>query len=477
MRASLNLNLGQHLTLTPQLQQAIRLLQLSTLELNQEIQQALDKNPLLELDEPEDRAPVTHEKQSNEEKAELESAPANDPSMDALWEEHYISSTSPRNNASDEAPNYEQIIGTHLSLQEHLLWQLSMCRLSEVDNAIAIAIIDAIDDDGLLRASLTEILESLGLDTSETPVELDEVEAVLQRIQRFDPLGCGARDLRESLLIQLEPFEADTPWLKQTKHILKHDFDALARKEFDSLRRRYKLKPEGLSAILELIKRLEPRPGAKIHPAKTDYIVPDVIVRKHQQHWRVELHQDTLPKIRLNTHYASLVKRADNSPTNNFLRDNLQEARWFIKSLQSRHDTLLRVSRKIVEHQQGFFEHGPEAMKPMILNDIAIALELHESTISRITTNKYMLTPKGIFELKYFFSSHVKTANGGECSSTAICAIIKKLIASEAANKPLSDNKIAQIIAAEGINVARRTVAKYREAMQIPPSHERKSLA
>lgn len=476
MKNSLHLNLSQQLTLTPQLQQAIRLLQLSTLELSQEIGMALESNPMLELEESLASPSEVKPDHVPAEKTIEESTSPTDLPVDTAWDDLYDNNQSTIRKSKDEAPNYEQIIGTTIGLQEHLIWQMGLTRFSELDQAIATAIIDAINDDGFLESSLEDIRSGLGLDKIANPVDLDEIEAVLQRIQRFDPVGCGARNLRECLQIQLGQFDPQTPYLKQAKHIVENDFAKLGAKQYDALTRRYKISKEQLNTILKLIQTLDPRPGTRISGKQAEYIVPDVVVRKDEGKWHVELNNETLPRVRLNSQYVNLVKRADNSPDNSFMRNNLQDARWFLKSLQSRHETLLRVASKIVESQQGFLEHGAEAMKPMILNDIACALDLHESTISRITTQKYMHTPRGIFELKYFFSSHVKTTSGGECSSTAICAIIKKLIAAEPATKPLSDNKIAGIIGEQGINVARRTIAKYRESMQIPPSHERKTL-
>ena len=304
--------------------------------------------------------------------------------------------------------------------------------------------------------------------------------AVLHRIQQFDPIGVGYRNLSECLLIQLNQFEnpKELKLISNAKLIVKEHISLLGNRDYAQLMRKAKLKEAELRETIQVIESLDPRPGANISPPSTTYIVPDVIVTKQVEpgKWKVELNPDTAPKIRINNDYASLVKRADPSEENNYLRDNLQEARWFIKSLQSRNETLMKVATRIVEHQKGFLEYGEESMKPLVLHDIAEAVKMHESTISRVTTQKYMHLSLRIFELKYFFSSHVSTKGGGECSSTAIRAIIKKLVAAENAKKPLSDSKITQFLEEKGINVARRTIAKYRESLSIPPSNERKRL-
>jgi RNA polymerase sigma-54 factor len=351
--------------------------------------------------------------------------------------------------------------------------------MSDVDRMIATAIIDAIDTDGMLTISTDDIVTSLkplAGQAAEIEIETDEVEAVLKRIQQFDPIGIGARDLAECLTLQLRQLSADTQWRSQALALVGDHLDVLAARDFTTLKRKTKLNEDELAAVVELIQSLNPRPGSTIAVDATEYISPDVIVAKKNGRWSVELNPETTPRLRINAGYAGLVKRADNSPDNMFLRDNLQEARWFLKSLQSRNETLLKVATRIVEHQRGFLEYGEEAMKPLVLHDIAEAVEMHESTISRVTSRKYMYTPRGIFELKYFFSSHVSTSTGGEVSSTAIRALIKKLTAEENPKKPLSDNRIATILAGQNINVARRTVAKYRESLAIPPSNERKRL-
>ncbi|MCU8085170.1 RNA polymerase factor sigma-54 [Shewanella sp. SM23] len=492
MKASLQLKLGQQLTMTPQLQQAIRLLQLSSLELQQEIQQALDSNPLLELEEDQfdaTKTPVNQtlsdtdfsesstlppEKDSSTidtaESLTKESMPDELP-MDTTWDEVFTASpnSGPGGSREDDMPFQGE---TSEGLYEHLEWQKNLTPFSETDLAIATAIIDAIDDQGYLTQSTDEILEAMG----NSEVELDEVEAVLKRIQHFDPIGVAARDLSECLLIQLSHFAADTPNLENARMLIKDHLDLIAARDFRLLMRKTKLKEDELRDGIALIQTLNPRPGLLITPNNDEYVIPDVSVSKKNGRWVVELNPDCMPKINVNQHYASMARSTKNQADSQFIRGHLQEAKWFIKSLESRNDTLLKVANCIVQYQQGFFEYGEEAMKPMVLNDIAEAVEMHESTISRVTTQKYMHTPKGLFELKYFFSSHVGTDDGGECSSTAIRAFIKKLVAAENQKKPLSDSKMAQLLAEQGINVARRTIAKYREAMLIPPSNQRKSL-
>ncbi len=496
MKQSLQLRLGQQLTMTPQLQQAIRMLQLSTLELQMEIQQALDSNLMLEVSEEseeqeqtesleqlESEAAATESAESEveqdfaepERSLESESMP-DELAVDSAWEDIYEPSMTAGSSSAADSGDREFEYGdtSSESLREHLLWQLNMTQLLETDMAIGEAIIDSINDDGFLSTSLEELLASLQADYPE--MELDEVEAVLHVIQNFDPPGVAARDLREGLLLQLRFLPAETPYLTQARDLLEKHFELLARRDYTQLKRVLKTDEEELTQITHLIQSLNPRPGGQISNSQPEYIAPDVFVRKIKGSWRVELNPEAAPRLRINHHYASLIKQM-NSTDSTTLKNHLQEARWFLKSLQSRNETLLRVATSIVEHQRDFLEEGEMAMKPMVLHDIAEELGMHESTISRTTTRKYMHTPRGIFELKYFFSSHVGTAEGGECSSTAIRAMIKQLIAEEPPAKPLSDSKIVSTLSAQGINIARRTVAKYREAMAIPPSNERKRLS
>ena len=487
MKQSLSIKLGQSLTMTPQLQHAIRLLQLSTLDLTLEIQQAVESNPMLELVEdeddgaaaevsnPEDESPVAEAEEFRELAGDgdalAEQMPEELP-VDSSWDDVFQAAPAAPSGA-DEDFDSTQRTGTEESLQDHLLWQLNLTPMSERDLAIGRAVIDGVDVDGMLIASVDEIVSGF---PAEADIETDEVVAVLKRIQQFDPPGVAARDLRECLLIQLNQLSNDTAWVVEARSLVADHLELLAAHDLPALMRKTRLDEDAIRDVIALIRSLNPRPGTAVSVDETQYIVPDVLVRRQRDKWLVELNPDTTPRIRINAQYANLIRRADSGDTNTYLRDNLQEARWFLKSLMSRNETLLKVATKIVEHQRGFLEYGEEAMKPLVLHDIAEAVSMHESTISRVTTRKYMHTPRGIFELKYFFSSHVGTSTGGEVSSTAIRALIKKLTAEENPQKPLSDSKITAILKAQKINVARRTVAKYRELLSIPPSNERKRL-
>ncbi|WP_303901895.1 RNA polymerase factor sigma-54 [Thiohalomonas denitrificans] len=489
MKQSLQLRLGQNLTMTPQLQQAIRMLQLSTLELQIEVQQALESNLMLEETEEPEEESEARDAEREEADAARESDEKTDDirldedagmpdelPVDSAWEDVYETlSTTPASSGDDDDRPVDYGDTRSESLREHLLWQMQMTPMSEVDQTIAEAIIDAVSDDGLLTLPLEEIHE--GLVRQDAEIEFDEVEAVLHRVQNFDPPGVAGRDLRETLLLQARQLETRNPRLKMAIRLLEDFFELLAKRDYNQLKRRLKVDEEELLAVIRVIQSLNPRPGSTIGAANSEYVIPDVIVRKLKGHWRVELNPETAPRLRVNAQYAALIKKMENRSDSTTLKNHLQEARWFIKSLQSRNETLLRVATAIVKHQQEFLERGEVGMKAMVLHDIAEELALHESTISRVTTRKYMHTPRGIFELKYFFSSHVGTADGGEASSTAIRALIKQLVADENAAKPLSDSKITTLLGEKGIKVARRTVAKYREAMAIPPSNERKRLA
>ena len=502
MKLSLQLKLGQQLTMTPQLQQAIRLLQLSTLDLQQEIHQAVESNPMLELIEnseddeiftPADSSTTTDPKvatnaesgTTTQDNAELNSDDndwqndiPSDLGVDTHWDDIYPGTSSQSSSFDGDSSDFESRTSADGTLQDHLLWQLNLTHMSEKDSSIALAIIDAIDNNGMLTADLESICS--GFD-SDLEIEIDEILAVLHRIQQFDPIGVGYRNLSECLMLQLAQIDSpeNAKAVNNAKLVISEHIDLLGNRDYAQLMRRTKLKESELSEAITIVESLNPRPGSSICPPSTSYVVPDLMVSKDSTtgKWKVELNPETAPKIRINSGYASLVKRADTSDDNNYLRNNLQEAKWFIKSLQSRNETLMKVSTRIVEHQKGFLEYGEEAMKPLVLHDIAEAVSMHESTISRVTTQKYMHTPRGIFELKYFFSSHVSTKGGGECSSTAIRAIIRKLVAVENTKKPLSDSKITNLLEEKGINVARRTIAKYRESLSIPPSNERKRLA
>ncbi|WP_042964164.1 RNA polymerase factor sigma-54 [Escherichia coli] len=476
MKQGLQLRLSQQLAMTPQLQQAIRLLQLSTLELQQELQQALESNPLLEQidthEEIDTRETQDSETLDTADALEQKEMPEELP-LDASWDTIYTAGTPSGTSGDyidDELPVYQG--ETTQTLQDYLMWQVELTPFSDTDRAIATSIVDAVDDTGYLTVPLEDILESMG----DEEIDIDEVEAVLKRIQRFDPVGVAAKDLRDCLLIQLSQFDKTTPWLEEARLIISDHLDLLANHDFRTLMRVTRLKEDVLKEAVNLIQSLDPRPGQSIQTGEPEYVIPDVLVRKHNGHWTVELNSDSIPRLQINQHYASMCNNARNDDDSQFIRSNLQDAKWLIKSLESRNDTLLRVSRCIVEQQQAFFEQGEEYMKPMVLADIAQAVEMHESTISRVTTQKYLHSPRGIFELKYFFSSHVNTEGGCEASSTAIRALVKKLIAAENPAKPLSDSKLTSLLSEQGIMVARRTVAKYRESLSIPPSNQRKQL-
>ena len=521
MKPSLVLRLGQQLKMTPQLQQAIKLLQLSSLELDMQIQEALESNLMLEeldqedpsdeptsLDEPEesieegiksdaesDAASSDDEGADNDNTVELldpeidgdvvpdthqeivsesigEELPV-DSVWEDVWDDTYISSPSGTATEHDDENFVDTRNSADLTLQDHLLDQINLLHISDKDRLIALSIIDGLDNEGVLAESLEDILSGF---TADLEIEMDEVVAVLHRIQHLDPVGVAARDLRECLLIQLNQLPDDERWKKDAIKLVSDYLSYLGNRDFSQLIRKTKLKEPQLGEVIKLIQSLNPRPGAEIATTKIEIVEPDVIVTKQKNRWQVELNARTAPRIRVNPEYSAMVKRADYSDQNTYLRNNLQEARWFIKSLQQRNDTLLKVATKIVEYQRGFLEYGPEAMKPLVLHDIAEAVDLHESTISRVTTQKYMVTPSGIYELKYFFSSHVGTLGGGEVSSTAIRALIKRLVSQENTRKPLSDSKIASLLGNQDIKVARRTIAKYRESLMIPPSNERKRL-
>ncbi|UNA34936.1 RNA polymerase factor sigma-54 [Klebsiella variicola subsp. variicola] len=462
--------------MTPQLQQAIRLLQLSTLELQQELQQALESNPLLEqtdlhdeveAKEVEDRESLdtVDALEQKEMPDELLSMPAGMKSIPPVRRQATAWIIRTTSCPSIKAKPLQ-------TLQDYLMWQVELTPFTDTDRAIATSIVDAVDDTGYLTIQIEDIVDSIGDDE----IGLEEVEAVLKRIQRFDPVGVAAKDLRDCLLIQLSQFAKETPWLEEARLIISDHLDLLANHDFRTLMRVTRLKEEVLKEAVNLIQSLDPRPGQSIHTSEPEYVIPDVLVRKVSGRWTVELNADSIPRLKINQQYAAMGNSARNDADGQFIRSNLQEARWLIKSLESRNDTLLRVSRCIVEQQQAFFEQGEEYMKPMVLADIAQAVEMHESTISRVTTQKYLHSPRGIFELKYFFSSHVNTEGGGEASSTAIRALVKKLIAAENPAKPLSDSKLTSMLSEQGIMVARRTVAKYRESLSIPPSNQRKQL-
>jgi RNA polymerase sigma-54 factor len=504
MRPGLQLKIGQQLTMTPQLQQAIKLLQLSTLELRQEVIEQLYNNPLLEIDEDqgasENQEPTDTNSAVNQDldvdlnsddpnlhaaaadatevtltQAEIDSSwddqTSQDLPVDANWDEVYNASSS---SGSGGEVNLEQVYQVTESLQDHLNWQLNLTPFSDRDREIAEAYIDAINDSGTISGNLQEITAHIQYQEPDDALEEDELIAVLRRLQQFDPPGVFGRDIKECLLIQLNQLSTDTPHLAQAKRLTNEFLEDITSVDITKLSKKTGYSNTDIQAALGLIRSLNPRPGEILAANNAEYIVPDVYVEKVSGRWRVQLNNGNMPRLRINDTYSNLIKRSDNSNENQFLKDNLAEARWFLRSLESRNETLMRVAMTIIDLQQGFLDHGPVAMKPMVLSDIAAKLDLHESTISRVTTTKYMATPQGIFELKYFFSSHVGTASGGECSSTAVCAILKTMIGAENPSKPLSDSKLTSLLEEQGIHVARRTVAKYRESMGIQSSSQRK---
>ena len=479
MKHSLQLKLGQHLTLTPQLQQSIRLLQLSTLELNQELEQILQDNPLLERED-EDESEASHsaaeapahtaeaESQSTEtpqaESTESEPATALD---DADWNDYSSA------GGDDEDNDYAQGSVSGATLREHLLNQLIVSPLTLRDRTLVAALIDDLDESGFLTQPLEDITASLHDELEE--LEQEEVDTALKHLQNMDPTGVGARNLAECLTLQLRALPADTPARDAAMRLTSNYLDLLAARDVGKLKKLLAIDDATLRAARALILSLNPRPGAAFGADETHYVIPDVYVRKVKGMWIASLNADAMPKLRVNRVYADILARHRENGGSQ-LASQLQEARWLIKNVQQRFDTILRVSQAIVDRQKHFFEHGEVAMRPLVLREIADAVELHESTISRVTTQKYMMTPRGLYELKYFFGSHVSTDNGGACSSTAIRALIKQLIAAESGKKPLSDGQLAEVLGQQGIVVARRTVAKYRESLQIPPANMRRAL-
>lgn len=489
MKQTLQLRLGQQLTMTPQLQQAIKLLQLSSLDLQQEIQQALDSNMMLELTDEEGHSVEVSEPavESSTPAAEPEpefrelgdmDAPADIPqelAVDSSWDDVYDSLQSFGPGPGDaDGDDFLLHRAPAETLHDFLAWQMELTRFSERDYAVATAIIDAIDEDGYLTTGIEDIHQ--GLSAQIPDLELDEVEAVLHRVQNFDPPGVGALDLADCLRIQLNQLPDGTPWKSQALALATQHLELLAKKDLARLKRNLELSDDDLSRTIALIRTLEPKPGRRIAATESQYVIPDVFVVRQGDQWVVALNPEISPRLRVNPFYSNMIKRADSSTDNVTMKNHLQEARWFIKSLQSRNETLLRVARSIVERQKEFLEHGETAMKPLVLRDIAEEVGMHESTISRVTTQKYIHTPNGVYEFKYFFSSHVSTHAGGECSATAIKAFLREIIEGEDAGKPLSDDNIAKLLQGRGINVARRTIAKYREAMAIPPSNERRRV-
>ncbi len=457
LKPSLQLKLGQTLTMTPQLQQAIRLLQLPVLDLNAQIQDALEENIMLEMEDLPD-VPRT----SSESTVEIETIKAEETwttrsSSDRGSDSGWSGEGRPINEFEDESGK---------TLREHLLWQLEMEDFTPREAVIGEALVDAINDDGYLTASVEDIEASI-----DDEVSVEEIGAALAKVQRLDPVGVGARTLAECIVLQLVQLDPDTPGLELAREIAADHLDLVATRAYGELRRSLKASEEQLHDALALVRGCNPKPGQAVSPAAAEYVVPDVFVRKVDNRWQVEISPTGVPRLSVNQTYAKLLRGSGDHAV---LRSQLQEARWLIRSLEIRNETLLKVATCIVTRQTEFLEHGDEAMKPMVLKDVAEEIGMHESTISRVTTNKYMHTPRGVFEFKYFFSSHLSSANGEDQSSTSVRAKIRKLIGAENPAKPLSDSKIANLLAEQGIKVARRTVAKYRESMNIASSSERR---
>ncbi|HWX68417.1 MAG TPA: RNA polymerase factor sigma-54 [Steroidobacteraceae bacterium] len=469
LKPSLQLKLGQQLTMTPQLQQAIRLLQLPALELQAHIRELLETNVMLEQEEAE--ATGTFEvivTAAEQPKAAERAAESTVEVLDGGWGEHTAGPADTPWSGDDDERQQEYADASGESLQDHLLWQLELARLEPRELAIARAIVDAVSDDGYLTESLEEIGQTL---RPELECSSDEIASVLERVQVLDPAGVGARSVGECIELQLRQLDPSTPGFETALRIARHHLELVAERELSLLRRELRATEEEIASALALVRSCHPRPGATVSAGSAEYVVPDVFVRRTEHGWGVEINPATLPRVRLNQGYASLIGR---NASHASMRAQLQEARWLLKSLEIRHETLMKVARSIVERQTAFLEHGEEHMRPMILKDIAEAVTMHESTISRVTSGKYMHTPRGVFELRYFFSSQVEGADGSGTSSTAIRAKIRKLVKDEDPEAPLSDGRIAEILSTEGIPVARRTVAKYREAMGIAASNERR---
>lgn len=489
MKQNLQLKISQNLTLTPQLQQSIRLLQLSSQELSQELEVILQANPLLERDEKNvDGSDVVDSFMSstsstsateqsttknNEDNAVPEEAPPQenfaedftDFTGDGRWDDSRA--------VSDDDTDFTFQEAVPLTLRDHLLGQLKLMPLSERDQILAMFLVDELNDDGYLDQPLDELAELL---SEEQEIDLLELQTALKHVQHLDPAGVGAQNLSECLTLQLQAMPADTEYLALAITAAKNHLPLLANRDYAKLKKLLQCDDEALRSVQSLITQLNPRPGAEFSNIGSEhYIQHEVVVKKIKGIWVATLNDEVIPKLRINQLYANILKRNRDS-SGQYLMSQMQEAKWMIKNIQQRFSTILRVSQAIVDRQSNFFEHGDVAMRPLVLREIADELELHESTISRVTTHKYMLTPRGIYELKYFFGSHVSTDSGGACSATAIRALIKQMVAEEDQKKPLSDNTITDVLSSQGIVVARRTVAKYRESLQIPAASQRKSI-
>jgi RNA polymerase sigma-54 factor len=489
MKPTLQFKLSQHLTLTPQLQQSIRLLQLSTVELNQEIERMVQENPLLELDDHIGSDTIDYRNMPvdiraeplsdlievpDEASAKLLSIEDSSDTRKMTDESDWFSDDRAVRNTrdDDDERDFQQQAAEPPSLREHLNLQLSLSQIPERGRRIVGLLIDSLDDDGYLAQDLEELVELL---PPELAIDIDDLHNALEQLQRMDPPGIGARSLRECLLMQLHALPECTPYLDQALQLVNDDLESLASRDFATIKKLLHCDDECLRSIQQLITRLNPRPGMAFSSTVARYIIPDVIVTKISGSWAASLNPEAMPRLKINRLYADILKRSHDDSARG-LSGHLNEAKWLIKNVHQRFSTILKVSSAVVERQQQFFEHGAVAMRPLVLREIADTLDLHESTISRVTTQKFMRTPRGIFELKYFFGSHVATDTGGACSATAIRALIKQMINAENAQKPLSDSQISEILGQQGIMVARRTVAKYRESIQIPPVNLRKSF-
>jgi RNA polymerase sigma-54 factor len=481
MKQTLQLKLSQHLTLTPQLQQSIRLLQLSTMELNQELEKFLAENPLLEREDTDAQIPAGPAHVNGEsattlqppsEQAEPESpVPTETYSAELDWSGDGGGSSAGARDDSDES-DYGQVAADSPNLREHLHRQLTLTKLETRDRALVAFLIEALDEDGYLTQPLEELEQIV---PEELQLEPQELQIALKHLQNLDPTGIGARNCAECLELQLLVMPESTPARAAALSLVRSHLELLAARDFAKLKKALQCGDDELRQAQKLIQSLNPRPGAAFTPLETRYVVPDVVVKKIKGVWVASLNPDALPKLRINRMYADILQN-NRGQSGGQLSHQLQEARWLIKNVQQRFETILRVSQAIVDRQRHFFEHGDVGMRPLVLREIANTLGLHESTVSRVTTQKFMLTARGIFELKYFFGSHVATETGGACSATAIRALIKQLVAAEDAKRPLSDSKISEILGQQGIVVARRTIAKYRESLQIPSVSMRKSL-
>jgi len=481
IKQGLQIKLGQSLSMTPQLQQAIRMLQLSTIDLQQEIQQTLESNPLLEemTDYEEFNQDSMLENDDSGTESNVEETLPDDLAADTDWDDVYDMSSSDSNISKASSASDSNLIETMnaevTGLKEHLLWQINTSHFSLQDKMIAATLIDSLDEKGFLTESVADIYASL---SHQLLIDEDEVTAILHYIQHLDPLGVGARDLQECLLIQLNHLYSNHDLYQKTCLLLEKNLDLLEKRDYKKIKKAYNLTDKEYEQLINLLRSLNPNPGHMFEATAGDYITPDVFIKKtHDGQWIATLNQDIESNLRVNEYYKNMIQQTVNTKDKKYLQDNLQQAKGFIKALQNRESTILNVTNEIIKRQSAFLKYGDQAMKPMVLKDIAEDLGVHESTVSRASSQKYMHTPHGIYEIKYFFSSHVATNTGGECSSTAIRAMIQQLVKEENPDKPLSDNKLTNLLGKQGIKVARRTVAKYREALSIPSSRERKCLA